>query len=73
MDSTLTFEVTERGYRKPAGKHPVFRVKLKTAQGDSLTLVSDSKEIYDGYPEGETFTVVIKKAQKTMSEFPQEE
>jgi len=72
-DTVLTFEAVGREYRKPAGKSPVFRVKLKSAQGDSLTLVSNSKDIYDGFPEGEAFTVVVKKAQKTMSDFSREE
>jgi len=72
-ESVLTFEVVGREYRKPAGKSAVFRVKLKTAKGDSLTLVSDSKGIYDSFPEGETVTVVVKKAQKTIADFPQGE
>ena len=69
----LTFEVVGYGYTKRVTKHPVFKVMLKSAQGDSLTLVSDSRDIFEGYPEGESFSVTIHKGQKTLTELPSEE
>lgn len=74
LGNALTFEVVGREFKKKANKQPVFKVNLKTTEGDSLTLVSDSKDIYSGYPEGETFSVFIKKSQKTITDFnPQAE
>lgn len=73
MDSVLTFEVVGYGFSKRVAKHPTFKVEMKTPQGDKLTLVSDSRDIYEGYPEGKSFSVVIKKSQKTLTELPSEE
>jgi hypothetical protein len=68
----MLFEVTGRAYSKKVGKSPVYKVLLKDGQGDQLTLVSDSKDIYAGYPEGEAFSVIIKKTQKVITDFPKE-
>jgi len=71
MSEAMTFEVVSHGYAKKTAKAPVYKVVLKTLDGDSLTLVRDSRDVYAGYPLGDYVTVQIKKAQKTLDEAPE--
>lgn len=68
-----TFRYAGRSYSQKPGQAAVFKVRLKSDQGDCLVVVSESKDIYDAYVEGESYTVTIVKAQKTLAEFPEEE
>lgn len=43
-----------------------YRVKLKAGEGHTLTLVSDSSDIFKGYPIGSTVDVEIKQQQTTL-------
>jgi hypothetical protein len=64
----MTFEVVSHGYARKTAKAPVYKVVFKTPDGDNLTLISDSKDVYAGYPLGDHVTVQIKKTQKTLDE-----
>lgn len=43
-----------------------YRVKLKAGDGHTLTLVSDSSEIFKGYSIGGSVDVEIKQQQTTL-------
>lgn len=45
----------------------IFKVKLKHAEGHTLTLRSPSSEIFKGYPLGDRVRVEITKAQRTLT------
>jgi len=68
---SVRFKVSRYSYAKKAGKAAVFKVHFESKDGETLVLVSGSKEIYEGFPEGETFDVRIGKAQKTLDETPE--
>ena len=63
----LTFETNEVAFKKKTGKNPKYKVTLKSPDGHSLTLVSESRAIWDQYPEGETFQVTVKQTQRTIA------
>jgi len=63
---SITFEVVGYNFQKKAGKGPVYKVSLKSSEGHSLTLVSDSKAIYEGFPIGDKVNVKISQAQQTL-------
>ena len=72
MTETISFHIVGHGYSRKAGKDPVYKVNLKSADGDSLTLVGNSKQVYAGYPIGDVVTVKIEKRQRTLDQGPGE-
>lgn len=72
MADSIEFHVVGHGYSRKAGKDPTYKVQLKSAAGDTLTLVDNSRNIYVGYPIGDIVTVKIGKAQTTLDEGPKD-
>ena len=60
--------VDERLVKKKAGKSPKYKLVLKGDGGNSLTIVSDNKAVYEGFPEDTMFTVKIAKTHAVLSE-----
>jgi len=69
---TIPFLVTSYSYKKKAGKSPVFKVHLTSSLSHSLTLASESKAIYDGFPIGDTVDVKVGRAQQVLIDIPEE-
>ena len=63
----LDMMVDERFVRKKAGKQPQYKLILKGDGGNRLTLVSDNRAVYDGFPENTAFQVRIAKVQAVLS------
>jgi hypothetical protein len=66
--TTITFRQVGYGYSKKAGKDPVYKVSFKSSKGHTLTLVGDSRAIYERFPEGSKVDVKIGQAQQTLDE-----
>lgn len=67
--TTFEFRVVSRSKTEKADGVK-YKVKLKSGEGHTLTLVSPSSEIFVGYGIGEAVPVEIKKVQKTLTEAP---
>lgn len=67
----IQFEVVGYSFTRKAGKGPVYKIHLKSGDGHALTLVSDTRAIYQGFPMGELVSVTISRAQRTMDEIPE--
>lgn len=71
---SIQFTVHSHCYSKTAEKGPIFKVKLKNRSDDhALSLVSDSRSVYEGYPIDGTVEVKIGKAQRILDELLNEE
>lgn len=65
----LQFVVDAYSWKRKAGKLPVYKVSLKSKDGDSLTLSRGDSSIFEDFPKGETFDVKISKGQSNLEEF----
>jgi len=63
---SIIFEVVGYDFRKKAGKSPIYKVSLRSSDGHSLSLVSDSKAIYEDFPIGDKVNVKITQTQQTL-------
>ena len=70
-----TFVVTGHGYKNIAGKPAQYTVTLKNTIGDSITLHSDTRSLFEAYPVNETVFVELKQTQQALQNFisPEEE
>jgi hypothetical protein len=66
---SVAFRQVGYGYSKKAGKDPVYKVSFKSSEGHTLTLVGDSRAIYERFPEGSKVDVKIGQAQQMLNEF----
>jgi len=71
---SIEFIVVSYSFNKKAGKTPTYKVNFKAADGHGhvLTLVSDNRSVYEGFPIGDRVDVNIGRAQKTIDEVPEE-
>jgi len=67
LSGVIEFRVVSRSKTETA-EGTKFRVKLKSAEGHVLTLISTSQEIFVGYPIGEKIPVDIRKARTLQKE-----
>lgn len=65
---SIAFRVVDFGWKKKAGKDPVYKVSFKSSKGHTLTLVGDSRAIYERFPEGSKVDMKIGQAQQTLDE-----
>lgn len=63
------FVVVKHGYKKKAGEPAKFTVSLKNSQGDTITLHSESRSLFEAYPENERIFVELKKPQEALQNF----
>jgi len=66
FNQTMQFEVLGYDFSKRAGKSPKYKVILQNSDGHKMTLLSDTKKIYEEFPIGETVTVKIAQSQSTL-------
>lgn len=67
------FVVAGHGYRNNAGKPAQYTVTLKNKLGDTVTLHSDSRTLFEAYPVNATVFVELKKPQQALQNFMGEE
>jgi len=66
FNQTMKFEVLGYDFSKRAGKSPKYKVILQNSSGHKLTLLSDTKKIYEEFPLGETVSVKMTQSQATL-------
>lgn len=63
------FVVHSHGYKNLAGKPPQYLVVLKNNAGDSITLHSESRSLFEAYPINERIFVELKKPKEALQNF----
>ncbi|MCW4010052.1 MAG: hypothetical protein NWF05_05475 [Candidatus Bathyarchaeota archaeon] len=71
-NTSVRFKVSRYSYAEKAATTPTYKVHFENKNGHSLVLVSSSKDIYSGFPLGETVDVKVNKAQQTLAEAAEE-
>lgn len=66
----IDFIVIRYGYTKKTGEEAKFKVSLKGPDGESLVLVSNTRNIWAGFPLGKTFSAKIAQPQRTLDQEP---
>ena len=67
------FVVASHGYKNTAGKPAQYTVVLKNTVGDTVTLHSESRSLFEAYPTGERIFVELKQPQQALENFTTEE
>ena len=67
-EEKITFFVVKRETIETENNRKVCRVRLKSAEGHVLTLVSDDETIFHGYPIGAPVKVTIMNPQATLQD-----
>jgi len=67
-ETTITFRVVGKVWDKKAGKNPKYKVSLKSKEGHAMTLIGDSKAIFEGFPDESKVLVKILPGQRTLDE-----
>jgi len=68
---SIQFIIEGYSFSKKGAKVPVYKVSFKSPDGHTLTLVSDSRTIFEGFPIGDTVNIKVGRAQKTIDEIPE--
>lgn len=63
----LDMVVTSRITQKNAGKPPTYKLVLTDAGKNRLTLVGDSRAIFEGFPENVMFQVKVAQVQAILA------
>lgn len=62
----IDFRVVARTKTETEKEGTVYRVRFKSSEGHKLILRAHDKAIFHSYPLGETITVEIRNAQRTL-------
>lgn len=67
MIESISFVVKKHAFEETDKREPRYKVVLKDkVDGHTMTIYGATKEIYEGFPLGETIKLRVDRAQKTL-------